>query len=444
MDCPFFVEFLPDPTAVADGAGEFLEIAWNAPANCPDSLEIRLDDGKATLVLNDCDGATRLLLHRDTLQCPKWQGLSCKPLETPALPNARASVWTLASGVCRDTAFLPTPKAGQALQRSADGWENATPTPGLANLQYESGVNDCAARVSEALEIDGKWQIQITGTGVCDAPVLLEATSLDGRFDGEWSLDLANGAASLPAIPATASLRLVLHTVPDAHPANDNADTLLALAGAPPLRITEAVPCPQEPAPEWFEATNATVYPLALDGLSACETDAWTGPDTLAPNASILLTKDSAALREWLGANDIPLLQIKMPTLLNRADTLRLCLKGVPLDSIFWQQSSLCDTALASSPGFVRRQASPSAPKILLNQRVLSLSQKKPLQAKMDSGLAGRWRLVARTGKTLWEAAAKADEWTAVGAWRQCGVGVCNLYWLSEDGNAVASFVVRP
>jgi hypothetical protein len=270
------------------------------------------------------------------------------------------------------------------------------------------------------------------------------ASSLDGLFDGEWSVDLAGGGAELPPFPATASLLVEMRTAPDGNPANDSTDTLLVLPGAPPLALTEVAPCPQEPAPEWFEATNATVYPFALAGISVCGETPWAGTDTLPVGASVLFTKDSAALRAWLGASDIRVLQIKMPALLNRADTLRLCHNGAPLDSAFWLQSSLCDTSLAISPGFVRREEERTGGKILLNQRVLSLAQKKSFQARVDSPLAGRFRLVSRTGKTLWEAVAKPGEWTAVGAWRKCGVGVCNLYWLSEDGNAVASFVVRP
>jgi hypothetical protein len=447
MDCPFFAEFLPDPVAVADGAGEFIELAWNAPEGCPDSLELRLDGGKATLVLPPCnERATRLLLHRNTLECPHWANLLCASLETPALPNSRASTWSLAARDCRDTAYLPTPKAGQSLQRSDSGWTPATPTPGLPSPLHES-VQDCAtALVGETIgEMQNKkWQIILNGQGVCASPVHVLASSLDGLFEGEWSVDLAGGTAELPPFPATASLLVEMRTAPDGNPANDSTNTLLVLAGAPPLALTEVAPCPQEPAPEWFEATNASVYPFALAGVSVCGEAPWTGADSLPAGASVLFTKDSAALRAWLGASDIRVRQIKMPALLNRADTLRLCHKGAPLDSVFWLQSSLCDTSLASSPGFVRREEERKGGKILLNRRVLSLAQKKSFQARVDSPLAGRFRLVSRTGKTLWEAAAKPGEWTAVGAWRKCGVGVCNLYWLSEDGNAVASFVVRP
>jgi hypothetical protein len=181
----------------------------------------------------------------------------------------------------------------------------------------------------------------------------------------------------------------------------------------------------------------------------------WQGTDSLAPGRSVLFTKDSAALREWLGASDIPVRQVRMGSLLNRADTLRLCQGETRLDSLFWLQGSLCDSTLAQSPGFVRRgvpgaQGMPA--RIALNRRGVSLAEHKgtqALQARVESPVPGRLRLVSREGRALGETPVKAADagtadWTPVPHWRKCGTGPCFLHFLGEGVHEVAAFVVRP
>ena len=59
--------------------------------------------------------------------------------------------------------------------------------------------------------------------------------------------------------------------------------------------------------PEWVEVYNASRYPLPLSRLRFCgRGGAWGGTqDSLQPYESMMVTKDTAGLREQLGFRDV-------------------------------------------------------------------------------------------------------------------------------------------
>ena len=116
-ECPYFYEFFPDPVDVPDNEGEFLSVKWENSVVPWDSIYLQMDENRAFAVYVPPDSFfTELILHRGAPEaCPVKNSLLCLPLTGSALPNSRASVWNLRAGICRDTAYLPVPKAGLSL-----------------------------------------------------------------------------------------------------------------------------------------------------------------------------------------------------------------------------------------------------------------------------------------------------------------------------------------
>lgn len=117
-ECPYFYEFLPDPVDVPDSEGEYLSVRWESSVVPWDTIYLQMEENKAFSVYVPPDSFfTELLLHRGAPEaCPAKSGQLCLPLTGSALPNSRASVWNLSAGICRDTAWLPVPKAGQVIR----------------------------------------------------------------------------------------------------------------------------------------------------------------------------------------------------------------------------------------------------------------------------------------------------------------------------------------
>lgn len=472
--CPIFTEFLPDPQASSDVLGEYLEIAWEGASASWDTLRIQFEDAPPQTWPRPRSAGHRLLLHRNApLSCPAWNGLYCDRLTTSAMPNGRSVRWTLAAGMCRDTADLPLPGSGFALQRSGPApgaWSKSlrsappekTGTPGLPDPDFETGLDDCASWVRNALWSKGAWRITLEAEGCEERSVQVSARFTDGTPDMSWNLALTGGGYALPALPREASLWLRLVTPMDDNPANDTLDTLLVLPAAPPLRITETAPCPEEPWPEWFEISNTGSIPFPLTGLSDCDGHViQTNTDSLYPGTSLLLGRDSAALRDWLGYPDVHIAQVAVGTLRNGGDTLRLCWKDVLLDSMIWgtatgvvpdcpQTLTPANAPPRASPGYtVRTRTSP--PRLFeTNTRILSLSDPQAtLQARWRADAPGLLLLLGPDGKRLGglrtAPSPLSGSWTGISGWRRCPPGPCFLRFTTEDGHeSTLGFVVCP
>ncbi|GHV11815.1 hypothetical protein AGMMS49938_03190 [Fibrobacterales bacterium] len=361
--CPFFYEFLPDPTDVPDNEGEYIIIKWDVNPVPWDTITLRMDDGKLIKAVVT-DTATSLILTHSQIGF--------------ALPNSRATVWTLSAGDCRDTAYLPVPKAGKLLVKDENGeWKPA------------SEESPCNSREGGNLECS--------------------ETTLDSIFFAD---------------------------------------------GIPQLYISEVAPCPEEPVPEWFEVSNRSQVSFPLNGISDCKTKSpLKSTDSLESKQSILITKDSAELRNFLQSDEIKIAQISVSTLKNTADTLRLCVNNSKLDSVMWgkqvNRQIKCPSREKISPGFVPRISTQKSKILEIAERVLSRSKRKnTLKIRWKSAVNLEMQLIDRNGvgllKKNLETAPEGSGFLEISEWRKCQNGPCFIHIFGDGVNETIPFVVMP
>lgn len=429
--CPFFTEIFPDPSEVEDSRGEFIEVRLAPDSLKSGTLSVFFED-KLIYTHTPAAGESRLLIHRDTLACPDFPELACGLLSGPALPNSRESRLRLTYGTCADSSLVPAPKPGLSLQRSDSdsSWSLAEPTPGYANPDFEKGVRDCRAELVRAEITPGGWNVRLALPGCDSARASVVFTPLDVLSGASAETVLLRGETDVPFAHADAAvLKVTLER--DDYPLNDTLDTLLAVPGASPVFFTEIHPCPAEPVPEWAEIYNAGARPFPLADLNFCGrgTVAALPADSLGPRGTLVLAKDTAAFREWLGFNDARVAKANFGYLKNSADTLLLCLKNVKLDSVAWGKPAgfvpACPDGFGArtrraenSPGF-QTPASlnaahaatgelPFVPK--WNSRVVSRSGGVPLMVSAVSEVPVRVELLSGSGILLWHSDLKAGE----------------------------------
>jgi hypothetical protein len=217
-ECPYFYEFFPDPVDVPDSEGEYLSVKWETPFVPWDSIYLQMEDSKAFAVYVPPNSYSELLLHRNAPDaCPNKPDLLCLPLTGGALPNSRASVWNLSAGICRDTAYLPVPKAGMAVRRTEGGeWENS------ANLNADEVLN-----LDSLISFYGEIPLYISEAAPCPEegiPEWFEVTNrtvrpfpLNGISDCKAktplkTLDSIKGKSSVLITKDSADLRAFLQT----------------------------------------------------------------------------------------------------------------------------------------------------------------------------------------------------------------------------------------
>jgi len=374
-ECPYFYEFLPDPVDVADNEGEYLVVKWESTPVPWDTIYLQMEEHNPFAIYVPPDSLfTELLLHRSAPEaCPVKNGLLCQRLTSTALPNTRASVWNLSAGFCRDTAYLPVPKAGKILVRDVSS--------------------------------------------------------------GEWVV-ASSGGSNLGSNSDTLTL-----------------DSIVSLYGEIPIYISEVAPCPEEGIPEWFEITNRTVQAFPLGGISDCKAKTpLKSTDSIKGKSSVLITKHSDDLRDFLGVEEIPIYQISIATLKNTNDTLRLCYNGVKLDSVMWGKAVnrpiKCPGTEKINPGFVPRVTNNLAKVLQISERVLERSNKKAmLRVRINLAAKLELRLIDRNGAHILKKILNTqinDSWIEIPEWRRCQNGPCFIHLQGEGINETVAFIVRP
>ncbi len=423
--CPAFVEFMPDPADTADAAGEYVEIRLfdDAQQAREDTLFVRFED-KAEMPFASVVG-TRLLLHRDLQACPPREDVDCRELTSAALPNSREMFWSLRYGDCIDSAYLPVPKAGKALQRSGDAygdWVHAVATPGVPNADFERGIDDCGISLAGAVYRDGAFEIGVSLEN-CDSTVVhyeSETLDLSARKQAD-SLKVRH--AAFLKIPSKGIPEHFRAWVPrDEVAANDSLDTLLIAPEHSPLQITEVHFCPQEGESEWIEIYNALPRALRMNGISLCARGKVFG-DSVLPYESVLLTKDTAALRAEIGFRDARILRAGLGTLKNAGDTLCLCYGEDTLATVVWgkAESAVCPAGFnpqsgrrENTPGFQGRGGAGAKPgnapfTVELSARSASRRERNPVRVRVSPGEAQLIApavtavLLTENGRPLWE-----------------------------------------
>jgi len=369
-ECPYFYEFFPDPVDVPDNEGEYLVVKWESPVVPWDTIYMQMDDNKAFSVYIPPSSFTELLLHRGApAACPVKNGSLCLPLTGTALPNSRATVWNLRADVCRDTAYLPVPKAGMVIKKAESG---------------------------------------------------------------EWKIESANNNSNSDSV-------LTL-------------DSLISFYGEIPIYISETAPCPEEGIPEWFEITNRTTSAFPLNGISDCKAkNPLKTLDSIKSKSSVLITKDSADLRAFLQTNEIPIYQISIATLKNLADTLRLCVNGLKLDSVMWGKAVgrpiKCPGEERINPGFVPKISNSQTKVLQLSERILERSKRNAmLRIRINSQAKLELRLIDRGGVGILKKtfSRTGDSWIEIPEWRRCQNGPCFIHLQGEGVDETAAFIVRP
>lgn len=428
--CPRFVEILPDPSDVEDSRGEFVEIRLpHTPLQSPLSVFFerkKVWEGEVP------DSADRILLIRDTSLCPRLPNLLCERLSGTALPNSRKSRWELESGTCGDAAELPVPKSGFSFSRSDsafDAWSFSPPSPGYPDGNFESDVNDCRLRIDTLVYAPSGWRGEWTLSGCDSATVRATFRSQNSLSETELSDVLARDVRTrFDTRLGAKAIEIRASWPPDDVPGNDFLDTLVALPGNFPVRISEVHPCPEEGIPEWFEIYNGGSRAIPLGKMNLCGNRDTKFPDAeIGSRESVVLTRDSGSMRSFVGNADVAILSVPFHYLKNASDSLYLCYGAQRVDSVFWGKSgrirphcpegfSTATGRSENSPGFqtpgsIARDASADVPfRVEWNARVFSRGNgENPLMIRVRSDGEFLVELISGKGDLLWKGKFPAD-----------------------------------
>ena len=258
-------------------------------------------------------------------------------------------------------------------------------------------------------------------------------------------------------------------------------DSLLALVGelgkqGRTLRMTEIHHCPEEPMPEWVELYNASGRALPLQEFRFCDRGGALGNarDSILPYQMVLVSKDTAALRDALGIPDIRMAQVSLGYLNNVEGSLRLCFRNDVIDSVYWNKGTVaCPSGFNPltgkrefTPGYQKKMGSGSAavnaPGTSSGNASGIAKENAPLTYKLSSrvvskkGAALRIRiesehdvtlaLLDSAGRRVWKSvvSAMSNEWVKVPAQEYLGIGVGYVALSVGEYENVVGILVRP
>ena len=204
-ECPYFYEFLPDPVDVADNEGEYLVVKWESTPVPWDTLYLQMEEHNAFAIYVPPDSLfTELLLHRGAPDaCPAKKGLLCQPLTSTALPNTRASVWNLSAGFCRDTAYLPIPKAGKVLVRDMASGEWLVGSSGGSGLVSDSDT----LALDSIVSLYGEIPLYISEVAPCPEEGIPEWFEITNRTVQSFPLDGISECKAKTPLKSTDSIK---------------------------------------------------------------------------------------------------------------------------------------------------------------------------------------------------------------------------------------------
>ena len=257
-------------------------------------------------------------------------------------------------------------------------------------------------------------------------------------------------------------------------------DSLLALAGelgkqGRTLRMTEIHHCSEEPMPEWVELYNASGRALPLQEFRFCDRGGALGNvrDSILPYQTMLVSKDTAALREALGIPDIRMAQVSLGYLNNVEGSLRLCFRNDVIDSVYWSKGTVvCPSGFNPltgkrefTPGYQKKNvgissgsvsggaavnASKNAPENVpftykLSSRVVS-KKGAVLRIRIESENDVTLALLDSAGRRVWKSvvSAMSNEWVNVPAQEYLGIGVGYVALSVGVHENVVGILVRP
>lgn len=251
--------------------------------------------------------------------------------------------------------------------------------------------------------------------------------------------------------------------------------TLCAQASAedPELYFTEVHHCPAEPEPEWVEIYNASGRSLPIEDYRFCNrAKNWSvgksHNDSIAPYETVLFSRDTLLLREFLGFKDVRLIQYAMGYLNNTAGTIAICKGDSVIDSVAWDKNTVkCPSGFnpqtlraENTPGYqgrtgshggfadqgVKTQPGNQAPfTFKLSTRVVRVN-KTPLRILVESDLPVALRLLDSAGRELWktEVPSHSNAWLNVPLHSLSGIGIAYIALSSGRYEKLVGFLLRP
>ena len=414
--CPWLSEVHADPNPLADSLGEFLELVQASSLPTQAAPLTVLLDGDTLAKLPSPEqvaGARTVFCHPDTLWFDGAPPIACQRFHT-ALVNSRPLDIVVIQGGCRDSVVIPAALPGKSWQRDSLGaWRESDPSPGFAQPLLEAGACNLKPSMSPSTWDGSAWELQAQALPTTATPCLGDDSlfaiwkTLEGT---PYQLDTLLGSAgtlrSSPPGGPWAMLELTVHG--DDVPLDNTTSALLSPPSTPPLRITEAAPCPAAGWPEWWEFTNVSTAAIPLSALSNCAPLDTLPQGTLAPGLSCLLTDSrQRLLSAFPAASRSPILQSAHSLgLSNSGDTIRLCLWGHAVDSVHWRALGTADCGASlqrsddtlqrgatADPGWTKASTSASFTSPRLESRIVSIgNESKPLRLTLPN-VAGPWRI---------------------------------------------------
>ena len=241
----------------------------------------------------------------------------------------------------------------------------------------------------------------------------------------------------------------------------------------PDLYFTEVHHCPAEPEPEWVEVYNASGSPLPVGDYRFCnraknwgasQGKAKTRRDTVAPYETVLFTRDTLLLREYLGFKNVRLIQYAMGYLNNTAGSLAICKGDSVIDSVAWDKSTVaCPSGFnprtgraENTPGFQKTidsrgsrgagTVSQKAPfTFKLSTRVVRVN-KTPLRVYVESEQSVVLKLLDSAGREQWNmnVSPYSNAWLNIPLQHLSGIGVAYISLSSGRYEKLVGFLLRP
>ena len=242
--------------------------------------------------------------------------------------------------------------------------------------------------------------------------------------------------------------------------------------GASSLIFTEIHHCPAEPEPEWVEIYNASGRSLPIGEYRFCNRSKnWSvgksrGRDSIAPYETVLFSRDTLLLREFLGFKDVRLIQYAMGYLNNTAGSIAICKGDSVIDSVAWDKKTVaCPSGFnprtlraENTPGFQSasevempsyrgnsKQESMVPFTFKLSTRVVRLN-KTPLRVYVEAEVPVSLKLLDSAGREQWkmEVPPYTNAWLNVPLQHLSGIGVVYISLSSGRYEKLVGLLVRP
>lgn len=358
--CPQLVEVMTDPATILDRYGEYVEILFPArDKSQEDTLMVVIENQEYLRLPLGGTEEKRILICGDSTSLAFNISLPCvKPRRPLNLINQRPLQTVVKWGDCIDSTTIPSAVRGKSWRRAyqdslwslsqiefvpremgTPGW----PDPGIEIIQNNlkplvvtpqqphpqlPPTDGTALRIglatTGAQKNQGTWPVIMQGIF---PPTPAETLMITPDSWQNWEIFHHNGWYLAEA-----------RTFGDDYPLDNRIFGLAFFAGNPPLGITEIMATPADDSPEWIEIRNFSQDTMAPHSFGICQGPAF--PQSLAPGELVVFVQDSSHWSTTLdGSSPFWWQPPSWKVLRNGGDTIRLCLLGHTVDSLWWNRN---------------------------------------------------------------------------------------------------------